>query len=85
MVRKNYSRSRKQQRKTSSSARSRNIFAGADDVYLTDRSIAVRRVSTVKGRNGKAVLRDKTTYVPRTDANLRKAKEMFGYLRSGRT
>ena len=66
------------------SARKRNVFAGADDVYLTERSIAVRRVSTSKSRNGRAVLQDKTTYVPRTKANLEKANSIFGRLRFGR-
>ena len=66
------------------SRKRRNRFAGADDVYLTQKSIAVRRVSTVKGRNGRARLIDNTTYVPKTEANLRRAKGIFGYLRFGR-
>ena len=87
MARKNYSRRKTQQRKTSSrSSQSRqpNRFAGADDVYLTENSIAVRRVSTTKSRSGKAVYKDNTTYVPKTEANLKKAKNIFGYLRFGR-
>ena len=84
MARKNYSRARTQQKKRRSASRNRNVFAGADDVYLTESSIAVRRVSTEKSRSGKAVLKDKTTYVPKTEANLRRAKGIFGYLRFGR-
>ena len=84
MARKNYSRRKTQQRKRKTT-KQKNIFRGADDIYLTDRSIAVRRVSTVKSRNGRAVLRDKTTYVPKTEKNLRRAKEIYGYLRNGRT
>lgn len=62
----------------------RNKFYGADDIYLTKRSIAVRRVSTVRSKSGRAVLKDKTTYIPRTERNLRQAKSIYGYLRNGR-
>ena len=84
VARKNYSRGSSQQRKKRSSGNSRNMFAGADDVYVTENSIAVRRISTEKGRNGRAVLKDKTTYVPKTDKNLDKARGIFGFLRFGR-
>ena len=81
---KNYRRS-SGTRTRRSSERSRNVFAGADDIYLTDNSIAVRRISTAPGRNGRAVTKDRTTYLPKTDKNLNKAKSIFGYLRKGRT
>ena len=84
MARKNYRRSSSQQRKKRRSGNSRNMFAGADDVYLTENSIAVRRISTKKGRNGRAVLKDKTAYVPKTDKNLDEARGIFGFLRFGR-
>ena len=80
---KNYRRS-SGTRTRRSSERSHNVFAGADDVYVTENSIAVRRISTEKGRNGRAVLKDKTTYVPKTDKNLDKARGIFGFLRFGR-
>ena len=72
MARKNYRRGSSQQRKRRGSGNSRNMFAGADDV------------STEKGRNGRAVLKDKTVYVPKTDKNLDKARGIFGFLRFGR-
>ena len=84
MARKNYRRNSSQQRKKRRSGNSRNMFAGADDVYLTENSIAVRRISTEKSRNGRAVLKDKTVYVPKTDKNLDKARDIFGFLRFGR-
>ena len=83
MSRKKYSKAKKQQLKRKKSSR-KNVFRGADDIYLTDRSIAIRRVSTVKSKSGRAVLKDKTTYVPKNEKNLRKAKELYGYLRKGR-
>lgn len=62
----------------------KNIFSGADDVYLTDKSIAVRKYSTWIDRNGKHRYSDKTKYYPKTTANLKKAKAVFGFLRKGR-
>ena len=81
MARKNYSRYNGNRRRTS---RSRNVFAGADDVYLTKESIAVRRIDTSKGRNGRAKTTDRTRYIPKTAANLNKVKKIFGYIRTGR-
>ena len=54
---------------------------GADDVYLTDKSIAVRRIRS--GKSGR-IISDKTTYYPRTRENMKSARDMFGALRKGR-
>ena len=54
---------------------------GADDVYLTDESIAVRRIRS--GKSGR-IISDKTTYYPRTRENMKSARDMFGALRKGR-
>lgn len=62
----------------------RNVFAGADDVYLTKKFIAVRRINTYRGKNGKAKLSDKTRYYKRTTKNMSLAKRIFGNIRFGR-
>ena len=45
---------------------------GADDVYLTEKNIAVRR--TVEDKRGR-VVSDVTTYYPKTRENLKLARE----------
>ena len=57
---------------------------GADDVYLTERSIAVRRVSQSFGKNGLWKMTDKTTYYPKTKENLSRAYKVLGRIRTGR-
>ncbi|MBQ8289962.1 MAG: hypothetical protein IJY01_03735 [Clostridia bacterium] len=59
-------------------------FVGADDVYLTEKSIAIRRVYSYKDRFGKNRLSDTTEYIPKTQKNLQKASRLFGKLRFGR-
>ena len=65
-------------------AKFRNKFAGADDIYLTKNSIAVRRVSTYRTRKGEQVYSDKTKYFKRTKNNLIQASSLYGRLRFGR-
>lgn len=40
-----------------------NRFAGADDIYLTKNSIAVRNVSTYQDKNGKFHMTDKQNII----------------------
>lgn len=54
---------------------------GADDVYLTEKSIAVRRIRS--GKSGK-IISDETIYYPKTRENLRIARSEYGTLRKGR-
>lgn len=61
-----------------------NRFAGADDIYLTKNSIAVRKVSTYYDKNGKFHLTDNTKYYKKTAKNLSSAKSIYGYIRNGR-
>ena len=51
--------------------RKRSKFAGADDIYLTGKSIAVRRVYTYSDKNGRQRLSDKTRYYPKTAKNIK--------------
>ena len=71
-------------RKKSKVSKKKNIFRGADDIYLTKKNIAVRRVSSYTTKKGRFVLKDKTTYIPKTEKNLRRAKAVHGYIRNGR-
>ena len=64
--------------------RKRNKFAGADDIYLTRKNIAVRKVSTRNLGNGNYRVTDKTIYYPKTRKNLNQANSIFGKLRFGR-
>lgn len=56
-------------------------FHGADDIYLTSNSIAVRKVKS--GRDGR-VCEDKTVYYPKTAKQIKKAEAIHGRLRNGR-
>ena len=62
-----------------------NKFAGADDIYLTKKNIAVRHVSTWYDKNGKFHYSDVTKYYPKTSNNLAKAKKIHGNIRYGRS
>ena len=53
----------------------RNKFAGADDIYLTDHKVAVRKVSTIYDKFGNYRMYDKTRYYPKTRENLNQAKK----------
>ena len=64
--------------------RKRNIFAGADDVYLTSKHIAVRTVSTRYTKAGKRIFTDKTKYHKRTQKNMTLLKNTLGRVRFGR-
>ena len=64
--------------------RKRSKFAGADDIYLTGKSIAVRRVHTYTDRKGIQRLSDKTRYYPKTVKNIKQARSVFGNIRYGR-
>ena len=65
-------------------ANQRSIFAGADDIYLTKKNIAVKRVSSTKDSKGNWRTSTKTVYVPKTVRNLNIAKSIHGYIRKGR-
>ena len=62
----------------------RNKFACADDIYLTDKNIAVTRVKSVKDKNGYWRTSQKTIYVPKTVRNLNEAKKIHGFIRKGK-
>lgn len=62
----------------------RNIFRGADDIYLTKKRIAVRRVATKRDAQGNQVYSDRTVYVPKTAKNLERARSIHGKIRYGR-
>ena len=62
----------------------KNIFAGADDVYLTKNHVAVRTVATDYGKNGEIVYMDKTTYHKRTKKNMDLLAKTHGKVRYGR-
>lgn len=64
--------------------RKRNIFSGADDVYLTEKHIAVRKINTRYTKSGKMVFTDKTKYHKRTAKNMQLLKKTQGYVRFGR-
>ena len=59
-------------------------FLGADDIYLTQNSIAVRRISSYQDRNGKYHLVDKTKYYKKNQKNLKTASSIYGHIRYGR-
>lgn len=62
----------------------KNIFAGADDVYLTKNHVAVRNVETTYGKNGELVLTDTTTYHKKTKRNMDLLAKTHGKVRYGR-
>ncbi len=59
-------------------------LVGADDIYETKNSIAVRRVSTKRGRDGSYSVSDKTTYYPKTEEVKSKVRSIYGRIRFGR-
>lgn len=61
-------------------ANKRSIFAGADDIYLTTKNIAVKRVKSVQDKNGYWRTITKTSYVPKTVRNLNDARKIYGYI-----
>ena len=62
----------------------RNKFSGADDIWMTGRSIAVKRVSSTRGKNGNYTHTEKTTYYPRTSENMKQATSIYGLIRKGK-
>lgn len=62
----------------------RNKFMGADDIYLTKKNIAVRRISVYLTKDGSLRQSDKTRYYKKTSSNLRKARDIYGFIRKGR-
>ncbi len=58
-------------------------FYGANDVYLTKKNIAVRRIST-KSDNGIMVFKDTTRYYPKTKSNMASLSRICGRVRHGR-
>ena len=62
----------------------KNIFKGADDVYLTKKSIAVRRVSSSRKADGTFLLQDKTRYYKKNARNMKLLKSTYGRVRFGR-
>ena len=77
---------RKSVRSTSKRSNPRkNINAyGADDVYTTKNSIAVRRSKGKIIKNGQIVYVDRTVYYPKTDKNMRIVERQCGKIRAGR-
>lgn len=65
-------------------SRRRNIFAGADDIYLTKNYIAVRRLNSRFTRSGRMTSSDKTRYFKRSAKNMQLLKKTQGYVRFGR-
>ena len=61
--------------------RKSNKFAGADDIYLTRKSICVKSVSSRKNKDGVYTVVEKKKYYPKTKKNLNQAKAIHGYLR----
>jgi len=62
----------------------RNVFAGADDIYLTNTKIAIRKVKTSYGKNGKSHFYDHTKYVPKNSKNMYLLNKNVGKVRFGR-
>ena len=62
----------------------RNPFVGADDIYLTNKHIAVRKLSSFTNKKGQLVYADKTMYYKRNKKNLTRANDLYGYIRKGR-
>lgn len=62
----------------------RNMFAGADDVYLTKNFIAVRKVNSGFTKSGRLIYSDKTRYYKRSAKNMQLLKKTHGYVRFGR-
>ena len=53
----------------------KNKFAGADDIYQTDKFLVRVKVWTSNG-----VLNEKRSYFKKTSDNIRQAKEINGYI-----
>ena len=76
----------KQQRQTQTGKRSAPTslakeLRGVNDVYLTPKSIAIRKVQTDK--NGR-IVSDKTQYFDRTNGNMKTLRREMGRVRVGR-
>lgn len=65
-------------------ARKRNKFAGADDIYLTKKSVAVRKIATKLDKHGNYRKYDNTKYYPKTKSNINLARKVVGNIRYGR-
>ena len=64
--------------------KSRNIFAGADDIYLTKNFIAVRKVNSGLTKSSRLIYSDKTRYYKRSAKNMQLLKKTKGQVRFGR-
>ena len=64
--------------------RKRNKFAGADDIYLTKKSVAVRKIATTQDKYGNYRMYDNTKYYPKTKSNINLARKVVGNIRYGR-
>jgi hypothetical protein len=51
---------------------------GADDVYVTDKNIGVRKVTKKYNRTGLIETTDTTRYFPKTPKNMLLAEQLFG-------
>ena len=60
------------------------LILNADDIYLTNKSIAIRKFTSWKNNKGEFCCNDKTIYYPKTKKNLKKFKSLFGFIRFGR-
>ncbi len=65
-------------------SKNRNMFVGADDVYLTKKFIAVRKINSGFSKSGRMTYSDKTRYYKRTAKNMQLLKKTQGYVRFGR-
>lgn len=65
-------------------SRNRNMFAGADDVYLTKNFIAVRKVNSGFTKSGRLIYSDKTRYYKRSTKNMQLLQKTHGHVRFGR-
>lgn len=62
----------------------KNPFKGADDIYLTKKHIAVRRMNTFTTRSGNVKVTDNTRYYKKNRQNFKMAIDVYGCLREGR-
>ena len=65
-------------------SRNRNMFVGADDIYLTKNFIAVRKVNSSFTKSGRLIYSDKTRYYKRSAKNMQLLKKTQGHVRFGR-
>lgn len=60
------------------------MLRGADDIYLTDKSIAVTRVATGYDKRGQYTITETRKYVPRTEKTMSILSKEVGRVRKGK-